>query len=266
MKNNTTMNKEKSNNKKNEVKAKTNFIDSKINKLRRKKNSKSSMLVVDFYDFYKNNLYKKHLVLYVISLILFFVMLVYYIKSNNTTGELGEIIKSETENLVLLGKMANFKSIFTDKLLLNFVLLLSGITPYVYIPVIGVLYSNTLAANIVGLFNNIASNMNPTFVTIGSIVQLFGISLTSAAGIYFCKVSTKRFKYSQKVNFTFNDVKKEYYTIKKDDKKLEEALKKEEKRKEEIEELNVKVPYKVIVISFVISSLIIIAGGLITLI
>lgn len=264
MKNNVTMNKKKSSNKKEETKV--NFIDNKINKLRRKKNSKFAMLVVDFHDFYKKNLYKKHLVIYVISLILFFIMLIYYTKLNNTTSDIGEIIKSETENNILLGKMANFKSIFTDKILLNFVLLLSGITPYIYIPAIGVLYSNALATNIVALFNNIASNMNPTFMTIGSIVQLFGVALTSAMGIYFCKISTKIFKYSQKVNFTFNDVKKEYYTIRKDDKKLEEALKKEEKRKEEIEKLNVKVPYKNIIISFIISSLIIIVGGLITLI
>ena len=43
-------------------------------------------------------------------------------------------------------------------------------------------------------------------------------------------------------------------------------IKKDEKRKEEIEKLNVKIPYKNIIIAFVISSAIIIFGGLIALI
>lgn len=245
---------------------KVNRIEKKVNQLRRKKNSKFAMAIVDYYDFYKKELYKKHILLYVISLILFFIMLVYYIQSNNTTTELGEMIKSEAQSTALLGKVANFKGIFTDKILVNFVLLLSGITPYIYIPVIGVLYSNSLALNIVTLFNNMASNMSPTFMTIGSIVQMFGIALTSAMGICFCKVSTKRFRYSQSVNFTLNDVKKEYYSIRKNEEKLEETLKKEEKRNQEIEKLNVRIPYKNIVISFIISSIIIIIGGLITLI
>lgn len=264
MKSNVTIKKKSSNSDKN--KEKVNFIDKRINKLRRKKKDKFAMTVVEFYDFYKKELYKKHLVLYVISLLLFFIMLIYCFKANGSTNEIGKVIKNESESIELLGKMANFKSIFSDKIIINFVLLLAGVTPYIYIPIVGVLYSSYLAMDIVALFNNIASNMNPIFMTIGSIVQLFGFALTSAMGICFCKISTKRFRYSQVINFTFNDIKKEYYSIKKEEKKLEEAIKKEEKRNKEIEKLNVKVPYKNMVISFIISSLIIIVGGLITLI
>lgn len=264
MEHNTTIRKNKSSSDiKNPKKA--NFIDKKINKLRRKKSSKVAMLIVDFYDFYKKEIIRKHIVLYVISLILFFIILVYLSNSNNILNEVSEIIKNES-NFNVIGKIANFKNIFTDKLLINFVLLISGITPYVYIPVLGVMYSYTLVLNIIFAFNNLATNMNPTFMTIGSIVQMFGISLTSAIGIYICKIATKRFKYNQKVNFTLNDVKKEYYTIKKDEEKLNELLEKEQKRIEKVEKLNVKIPYKNIIISFIISSLIIIIGGIIALI
>lgn len=260
MEHNTTVRKSKSSSTKNDEKI--NFIDKKINKLRRKKSSKIAMLVVDFYDFYKKEIYKKHIVLYVISLILFFIMLVYFLSSNNIPNEISDIIKNSSN----LGKVANFKSIFTDKILVNFVLLISGITPYFYISILGIMYSYTLVINIVSAFNNMAINMSPTFMTIGSIIQMFGISFTSAIGIYLCKITTKKFKYNQQVNFTLNDVKKEYYTIKKDEEKLNEVLKKEEKRIEKIEKLNVKIPYKNIIISFVISSLIIIIGGVIALI
>ncbi len=264
MEHNTTVRKRTSSSETNE-KNKINFIDKKINRLRRKKSSKIAMLIVDFYDFYKKEILRKHLLLYVISLVLFFVMLVYFSKSNNIANEVSEIIKNSS-NFNLIGKVANFKNIFTDKLLVNLILLISGITPYIYIPILGVMYSYTLVLNIIFAFNNIASNMNTTFMTIGSIVQMFGISFTSAMGIYLCKIATKKFRYNQKVNFTFNDVKKEYYTIKKDEKKLREVLEKEDKRIEKIEKLNVKIPYKNLIISFVISSLIIIIGGFITLI
>lgn len=264
MEHNTTIRK-KVNSSDTKVCKKENFIDKKINKLRRKKSSKIAMLIVDSYDFYKKEILRKHLFLYVISLILFFIMLVYFLGSNNIANEISEIIKSES-NLNAMGKMQNFKNIFTDKLLVNLVLLISGITPYIYIPILGVMYSYTLVLNILSAFNNIAVNMSPTLMTIGSIVQMFGISLTSATGIYLCKIATKKFRYNQKMNFTFNDIKKEYYTIKKDEEKLNEVLEKEGKRIEKIEKLNVKIPYKNIIISFVISSLIIIIGGIIALI
>ncbi len=130
MEHNTTVRKRTSSSETNE-KNKINFIDKKINRLRRKKSSKIAMLIVDFYDFYKKEILRKHLLLYVISLVLFFVMLVYFSKSNNIANEVSEIIKNSS-NFNLIGKVANFKNIFTDKLLVNLILLISGITPYIY--------------------------------------------------------------------------------------------------------------------------------------
>lgn len=243
-----------------------NFIDKKINQLRRKKNNKVAITIVDFYDFYKKNIQKKHSIIYIISIVLFALMLVYYFSNINSEGAIGELLQEEIQATNLLGKSANFKAIFKDKMLVNAIVLISGITPYIYIPVLGIMFSNTLAVDVVCLSNNIASNMNSVFMIVGAVIQLFGISLTSAVGMLYCKLTTKRFRYSQKVNFTINDLKKEYYAIRKDDEKLDEVIKKDEKRKEEIEKLNVKIPYKNIIIAFVISSAIIIFGGLIALI
>lgn len=248
------------------VNEKVNFIDKKINKLRRKKNSKISMTIVNYYDFYRKELSRKHILLYVISMILFFVMLVYYLNIRNTGAEAIDFLKNGASGTQLLGKMANFKNIFNEKILINLVILFAGITPYIYIPVLGILYPSTLVLNIINAFSNLGVNMNPTFMTIGSIIQMFGISLSSAMGIYFCKVSTKRFKYNQQMSFTFNDVKKEIYTIRKEEEKLNELLEKEEEKNKKIEELNVKIPYKYLIITFIISTLIVIFGGLISLI
>ncbi len=242
------------------------IIEKKIDKLRRKRSSKVATTIVEYYDFYKTEVYKKHLVIYVISLILFLLTLIYLFSIVNSTNEISEFLNQVNRNNILNGKIANFKDIFTNKVLLNFILLLSGVTPYIYIPVIGIVYSSNLALNIVTLFNNIASNMNPTFMTIGSIVQIIGFSLTIAVGIYFCKISTKRFRYSQSANFTFNDIKKEYYQIKNNEEKLKKAIEAEEKRNEKLQKLNVKIPYKMLLITFILSSIFVIIGGLISLI
>ena len=92
-----------------------------------------------------------------------------------------------------------------------------------------------------------------------SIVALFiaiAYSLCIATGIHYCVLSAKKFNYSQKKGFKFNDFKMAIYKLRKEEKKLEELEKKNKIEMEKAEKLNVKVPYIKYVISFAISFII----------
>mgnify|MGYP005776621819 FL=1 len=218
---------------------------------------------ISFKDFYKKELFRKHLTLFIICLFVFIVA--FLIGTNVNEVDFSDIYQNFQE-LCLNGKTGMIKNIFTEKLAINALILLSGFTPYIYVPVIGILYAYNVAFDLVAIYQNLCVNVNILTFTIGSIVQVFGISLSVAAGIYLCKLSTKRFKYAQKMDFTINDVKKEWYEIRKNQEKLEEVQEKQKKREEKIEALNVKIPYRYLILTFIISSFIVLIGGFIAVI
>ncbi|MEG2348877.1 MAG: hypothetical protein RSB67_04455 [Clostridia bacterium] len=226
---------------------------------KRNKNKNGSKLfdiLKNYYSFYRENLKKKHIVLYVIILILFFIFLSILLSQVNFDTILKEVGKNTMDNNSIF-------SMIKEKIFIIFLIVFAGITPYVYIPVIGVLSSYTFALSIVSVFGVNNSTFNLVFMCIGAIMQIFGFALAISTGIYYCKISTKKFKYSQSRSFGINDVKKAVYEIRKNNAKVEKIEKLQKEKIENQNKLNVKVPYSKLVISFVISLSIVLIGTLV---
>jgi hypothetical protein len=153
-----------------------------------------------------------------------------------------------------------FTMILKDKIPLVFLLVFSGITPFIYIPVVGIIGFPYIL--VTGLMN--MSVVNMVFASIGAIIQIFGVSLAIAAGIYYCTNSTKRYRYNQTTTFGLDDVKMQIYEATKKEEKLNKIKDKRQAKIEKKEKLNVKIEYKALLITTIISIIIVAIATIIT--
>lgn len=247
---------------KNNLKNKESVNNEKESKKNKKSNNKILIELKNYLLFYKENLKKIHIIIYLISLFLLLISFGYLISNIdisdvaknlvNSGGKVEEIQRTGLVNLIL-----------KEKIPTTFFVLLAGITPYFYLPVIGLLNIYIFAVKIASIYTLSYNTASLILVVIGIIIQIFSISLSVSMGIYFCKISSKRFRYFQYRSFLFSDLKKNYYEIKKDEKKIKEIEEKIKAKREKIESDNVKIPYKELLITFCISSVIIVIGTLI---
>lgn len=233
--------------------------------MKEKKENKNTNLVAsnmlkNYFKFYNDNIKRKHAIIYIISMIIFFILLSFFISNIDVTQNLNNISQDAANQ----EKINIVKIIFEQKIPLMFLIIFAGITPYVYIPVLGMLNSYTLATSIINIFGKTNNNLNLIFSSLGSIIQLFGTALAIATGIYYCTLATKRSKYNKITQLGVNDIKRNIYQLTKNEKKLNELEQKIENQKIEKEKLNVKIPYINLIISGIISSIIVIIGTIIS--
>ncbi|MDF2866275.1 MAG: hypothetical protein K0R72_1093 [Clostridia bacterium] len=216
--------------------------------------TKIKNILKNYFSFYNKNLKKKHIIVYIISLIIFAFFMVNFI---NNLNEVNQFL-SEVNNI---GKNPNiFMTIIKDKIPLVVLLIFSGVTPYVYIPVIGIIgFPYLLTMNIMNM-----STLNMIIACIGGLVQIFGVSLAVAAGIYYCTSSTKRIRYNQSNALGLDDVKKQIYEATKKEEKLNELNDKMQAKREKREKLNVKIEYKALILTGIISIIIVSVAALFT--
>lgn len=186
---------------------------------------------MEILDFYNQRLKKMHIIILVISVILYLVS--FYtsfsaIKQGNYTL---------AEGITAQGFMASLK----ESALLNLVIIIAGITPYCFLSIIGVAQS-IMCVNNLAVRYALGSSFMPTLF-IGGLIQLVGISLCIAVGLYYCRLSTKKNKYYHHSDFGMNDIKMQLYEIRKNNEKINELNKKMEDKAKKIEECNVKIPY-----------------------
>lgn len=124
-------------------------------------------------------------------------------------------------------------------------ILLAGWVPYFYIPAISyIAYVFMLSGDLFlqmytrGKGVALMLNILPTFLDIAT------ISIIAALGIYMCKFTTKKYKYTQRTSFSWIDVKIQLYQMTKKQDKYEEAVKKKEEKIKKMEENDVKIDYK----------------------
>ncbi len=236
----------------------------KIKNVKKQTNSNNTfiLLLKEYYKFYKENLKKKHIVIFVICLCIFFIVFSAYMSKISATPNITDLIKNSEEANISSNNV--FTTIFSQNIPAVFVTILAGIVPYVYIPVLGVAYAYTYAVNIVENFATFSHVGNVVCMTIGAIINLFSISFAIATGICYCKFSTKRQKYNKTDAYTLNSIKKKFYEDTKNKEKLKQLENKIKNKEVERQKYNVKVPYINILISFIISSIIIIIGTLIS--
>lgn len=186
---------------------------------------------MELLDFYNQKIKKMHIVLLIITVILFaisFYTTFSAIRAGNYTL---------SEGIVAQGFVDTLK----ENVLLDLVIIIAGITPYCFLSIIGVAQA-IMAVNGLGISYALGNSFLFTSF-IGGIIQMIGISLCVAIGIYFCRLSTKKNKYYHHSDFGMDDIKLQLYEIRKDEKKLEELTKKKEEKAKKIEECNIKIPY-----------------------
>ena len=205
--------------------------------------------MIEYKKFYDENLKFKHIVITIIMVILFFILLKFQLDGL-------ESVKNSSSVSSNLTAKTFWQAIVKDELLLNFIMIFAGLTPYIYVSVIGVFASYSLVLDFATAYVLNKGFFNVLIFGIGAIIQIVAYALSIATGMYFCKISTKRAKYSQVSFFGYTDFKKAIYQIRKDEKKVELMDEQKREKMEKREQYNVKVPYKMLAISFIISMII----------
>lgn len=197
---------------------------------------KNKNIIIQYLKFYNKELKKVHI-------ISFFLMLIVFAYSIGVVIDTDEV--SFIEETIEVSRLEQVG----EKIMIMFLIILSGITPYVFIPVIGLVGMPLILAG-----NMVDYSIAQTVLTsITSVIQLLFISLCVSTGIYYCRCATKKFRYSQKASFGIDDVIQQLYEIKKDEKKLQAFKDKRLAKAEKKEKLNVKIKYKMMLISFLVS-------------
>ncbi len=225
----------------------------KIRKERTHATNFSSMLK-NYFTFYKKNLRRKHMIIYILSLVLFAFFITSFKSDltamNQLLSQIGD--NKEETNIFML--------ILRNKIPLAFLLTFSGVTPYIYIPMMGIIGVPYLLA--LGLMN--MSVVSLVISCIGAIIQIFGYSLAIAGGIYYCNLSTKRYRYNQTNLFGLDDIKMQIYEATKKEEKLNKVKERRQAKIEKKEKLNVKIEYKKLLITVIVSIIIVVIATLIT--
>lgn len=219
-------------------------------------------IMIGYFKFYKEKLMRKHIIIYIICLVVFFVMIATLISKINSTPNIAELAQKAKE--VSEASNGVFSLIITKKIPLIFMIILAGIAPYFFIPVIGIASSYSLACDIVTNFNVLTGKASVIPMCIGAIIQLIAVGLSVATGIQYCLLSTKRWRYSRNQDYSMIDFKRTFYEATDNKKKLKEITKKKEEKAAKNEKNNVTVPYGYFVISFLISTVIIAIGTIIS--
>ena len=208
----------------------------KVNK--KTENSKNIILsnLKEFYIFYKKEIKKTHIICFIISVIIFGISITSLLSSNENLGVIN--VLDNVSRLSMVG----------EKILIIALIIVSGLAPFFFIPVIGVLM---LPFNIaVSIINtNIIATV---FLSFFVIIQLYFTSLAVAAGIYYCRCSTKKYRYDHSSNYGIDDLKQQLLEISKNKKRLENFKNKRLEKEEKRSKLNIKIKYKMLLITFIL--------------
>ncbi len=215
-------------------------------------NMNNKDLITRVKQFYNEKIKKAHIILFIISVLIFTVAFA----SNMYALKNGGI------NISQNATPSSFASDVKNNFLLSLIIIIAGITPYVPISFLGIAESAILVGDM-----TIRSYYGISFLVtlyLGGFIQLIGVSLCVAVGAYYCKLSTKKNKYYHHSDFGMDDIKMQLYEIRKDNKKLEEITKKKEEKAKQIESYNIKIPYLNMIVLGVVAFIIEFIGVVIT--
>lgn len=237
-----------------------------INRKSKKNTYTFKNIMYNFFDFFKQNLKRKTVIVYIITILILGALFTSFLSQNNNTSDIVKQAQSLSSGITSY-KSQVFKEIIKSKIPILFLCIFSGIVPFFYIPALCTYFaSNYIASVIVQAIVSSVGKVNLVTLSISSVLQLLGFSLAIATGIYYCINETKRFRYNEKKHTTFNDIKYKFYEYKNDSKNKAKAYDAKKKQNEKNEKLNVKIDYFNILVSFAISILIVVVSSLIALI
>ena len=197
------------------------------------KNDKNKT-IKKYLEFYNKNIRRTHIIVYIICMIIFLIAVNSYISNIDITNTFTNDINTNRSLISI---------IFREKVVMIFLIIFAGITPFIFLPLIGLISAYNLAVSVGGLFVLHSSNIGNILGCIGAIIQMFGFSLAIAVGCYYCALATKKYRYNFKGGITFSDIKKTLYKSTNNKKKFDDEIRKENERNQKREKLNVKIPY-----------------------
>lgn len=200
---------------------------------------------------YLKNIKLLHIVFLVISVVVFigyFFVKFYQLKTGSYVIDEGFTVKG-------------VPTLITDCVLLSGVIVIAGVTPYCYLSVLGLFQSALLVEQLAARYYYGRGFIITDFV--GGLIEMIGVALCIATGIYSCKLSTKKSKYKDTPYFSMDDLKSSIYEIKKDTKKVEEIEKKKQEKIQKMQQYKVEVPYLSIIVLCVVGAVFQFVGTLI---
>lgn len=219
-----------------------------------KKRYEIKTIIKEYLEFYQEKLKKTHIICFIICLILFFILL------GSKMTQVDQLFSDGVAEKIV--DVSYFSSLIKNKIPIIFVIILAGITPFVHLSALGFIVPYHLVMNICASYAIHHSVVGVIFMCVGAIIQLFAFSLAIATGFYYCKLTSKKYRYQQHSSLGIRDVKAAVYKLRKQDEKLEKLTQKEYEKSVKREELNVKIPYRFFAVSFVICSIILVLGTL----
>ena len=253
------------------------------------KKSKSSKknIIESMAKFYKDELRTKHKWNFVIGIFLYFALLISFktgaFSLESVTSFLAKNVNIYTEqtniysenvdvysntNSLNAMQQNNVKSnkeytrfdAIKQQLALSAVTTISGLTPFVNIPVLVTLvYPLTYAYNVASL-----GIIETILISLMAIIEIFIVTLIVSVGMYWCKMSTNHFRYNESTSFTLSDVRLQFNEAMKKDEKVEEIKKRMDAKYEKMKKLNEKTNYKAIFEFFILATILLCICTLIT--
>lgn len=240
--------------------SKETLVDKEIEKKVNKNENVVKVFLNKYFEFYKKTLMRKHIVIYIICLAIFFASIAFFISKLNSTPNISELLENAKK---IAETQKGLGSLLFEKIMLILLIIFAGSVPYFFIPVIGIGVPYSLAVNIYSNFNVLTGKGSIIPMCIGSIIELFAVGLAIATGIEYCLLATKKWKYSRNKEYSMLDLKKTFFEATKNKKKLKATIDKKNAKAEKNEKNNVKIPYMYFAVSFAISTLIILFGTII---
>lgn len=204
-------------------------------------------------NFYNGNIRKKHIILSIILLVLF---IAYF-------GIKFIQLKNGTYQNIMEVPVRGFFNMLGYEAILCLVIIGAGITPG-FLSLLG-LFQFVLVVEQLSQRYFIGKGLVFTDF-LGGLIQMVGISLCVAVGLYLGRLSSKRNKYDSSSDYGFNDLKIAFYEAKKDEKKINEIKEKKNEKIKKNEVNNVKIPYFYILLLGFIAYVVEIFGTLIAFI
>lgn len=198
-------------------------------------------------DFYNNKIKKIHIIVSAISMVIFAIMFFVSLKT-----------PEKYVDGVATGLVEQIKSVG----LLTFLMVFTGTIPYFFLGFLGELQVFYLIEDF-GIRMALGNSLGIT-AFLGGLINIIGLTLSMAVGLYGCYLTTKKRKYYNASQFSMTDIKMNFYRLSKKDEKVEEYEKKKEEKLKKAESDNVKMPYFNLILLGIVAFIIQIIGLLIS--
>lgn len=138
-----------------------------------------------FLTYYKDSMLRKHLIIYIICMVIFGITFTYCLNSFNATTFLQSI-----------GETVKFSRVIIEFIIFFILSIVLGFIPKIRLSVICIIYSTRLASYVANIL--FMRTYNKILVTVIAIISLFIISFTIAVGMNMSKNITNRRKNESK--------------------------------------------------------------------